>query len=189
LTPDGHSPVLGATTSLAQRRIVVATSSVAFGHQQAARERALQKFLLAGAAVALLDGMFAVVVYVSILHLTNAGRIFQSIAAGLVGKASYDGGGTTIALGVALHIVIAFSWTTVYYLVSRTVPAIRAFASSNGGSLVTGMAFGACMWLGMDYVVIPLSQARFTPPSNWQFWLQLGWHIVGLGPPLVRILR
>ena len=97
--------------------------------------------------------------------------------------------GTTIALGVALHIVIAFSWTTVYYLVSRTVPAIRAFASSNGGSLVTGMVFGACMWLGMDYVVIPLSQARFTPPSNWQFWLQLGWHIVGLGPPLVRILR
>lgn len=167
----------------------MATSSVAFGHQQAARESVLPKFLLAGATVAFLDGLFAVVVYVWMLHLTHAGRIFQSIAAGILGKASYDGGSTTIALGVALHIVVAFSWTTVYYLVSRSIPSIRQFASSNRGNLVTGLAFGAFMWLGMDYIVIPLSQARFTPPTNWQFWLQLGWHIVGLGPPLVRILR
>ena len=165
------------------------TSSMAFGHREAAREGDLAKFLFAGATVAFLDGMFAVVVYVWILHRTNAGRIFQSIAAGLLGKASYDGGTATIALGVACHIVIAFTWTTIYFLASRRIPSIRQFASSNTGNLVTGLVFGAMIWLGMDFIVIPLSAARFTPPTNWQFWLQLGWHIVGLGPPLVRILR
>jgi hypothetical protein len=167
----------------------VATSSVAFGHQGTARESVLSKFVLAGATVAFLDGAFAVVVYVWILHLTTAGRIFQSIAAGFLGKASYDGGAATIALGVACHILIAFLWTSVYFIASRRWSSVREFASSNGGTLVTGLAFGALIWLGMDFVVIPLSAARFTPPTNWQFWLQLGWHVVGLGPPLVRILR
>lgn len=167
----------------------MATSSVVFGQRERARESVLPRFLLAGATVAFLDGMFPIVVYVWIMHRTNAGRIFQSVAAGLLGKASYDGGSATIALGIACHILIAFTWTTIYFVLSRRVPAIREFASSNGGSLLTGMLFGAFMWLGMDLIVIPLSQARFTPPTNWQFWLQLAWHIVGLGPPLVRILR
>jgi hypothetical protein len=167
----------------------VATSSVAFGHQGAARESVLPKFVFAGATVAFLDGMFAVVVYVWILHRTNAGRIFQSIAAGLLGKASYDGGAATITLGVVCHVAIAFTWTAIYYFASRRLPSIRKLASSNGGNLVTGLVFGAVIWLGMDFVVIPLSAARFTSPANWQFWLQFGWHVVGLGPPLVRILR
>jgi len=167
----------------------VATSSLAFGHQSSARESILPRFLVAGATVAFLDGMFAVVVYVWIMHLTTAGRIFQSIAAGLLGKASYNGGTTTIALGLLCHIVIAFTWTTIYYFASRRVPSIREFASSNAGNLITGVLFGAVIWLGMDFIVIPLSAARFTSPANWQFWLQLGWHMVGLGPPLVRILK
>lgn len=167
----------------------MATSSMAFGHQRAAREGIVPKFVMAGATVAFLDGMFAVVVYVWIMHRTTAGRIFQSIAAGLLGKSSYDGGGATIALGVVCHIVIAFTWTAIYYFASRRIPSIRQFASSNGGNIVTGIVFGAVIWLGMDLIVLPLSAAKSTPPANWQFWLQLGWHMVGLGPPLVRILR
>ena len=123
------------------------------------------------------------------MHRTTAGRIFQSIAAGLLGKASYDGGTATIALGVVCHIVIAFAWTAIYFVASRRITSIRQFASSNAGNIITGLLFGAVMWLGMDFIVLPLSATKQTPPGNWQFWLQLGWHIVGLGPPLVRILK
>ena len=167
----------------------MATSSLAFGQDRSARENALTRFALAGATVALLDGAFAVVVYVFILHLTTAGRVFQSVASGLLGKASFNGGAATVALGAACHIFIAFSWTTVYFVASRRIASIREFASSNVGSMITGLVFGAAMWLGMDFIVIPLSAATFTPPSSWQFWLQLVWHIVALGPPIVRILR
>jgi hypothetical protein len=167
----------------------VATSSMAFERRGAAREGVLPKFLFAGATVAFLDGMFAVVVYVWIMHRTTAGRIFQSIAAGLLGKSSYDGGSTTIALGVVCHIVIAFAWTAIYYVASQRISSVRQFASSNAGNLVTGLVFGAVIWLGMDLIVLPLSAAKPTPPGNWQFWLQLAWHIIGLGPPLVRIIR
>jgi predicted ABC-type sugar transport system permease subunit len=48
-----------------------------------------------------------------------AQQILQSVAAGLLGKASFEGGAATAALGLALHFLIALSMSAVYYLVSR----------------------------------------------------------------------
>ncbi|MBA3759414.1 MAG: hypothetical protein H0X07_02700 [Gemmatimonadales bacterium] len=36
-------------------------------------------------------------------------RIFQSVAAGLLGQASFEGGAATAALGLALHYLIALT--------------------------------------------------------------------------------
>ena len=49
-------------------------------------------------------------------------RIFQSVAAGLLGKASFEGGAATAALGLGLHYFIACSMAVAYYLVARRVP-------------------------------------------------------------------
>ena len=167
----------------------MATSSVVLGGERATPASLLSRFLFAGATVAVLDGAFAVVAYVSILHLTTATRIFQSIAAGLLGKAAYDGGTSTAALGVLCHFIVAFGWTTVYLVLSRRITSIRQFASSNAGTIITGLAYGAVMWLAMNFVVVPNSAAHRPPVTNWQFWLQLVWHMIALGPPIVRILR
>src|SRR5580765_3558195 len=46
-------------------------------------------------------------------------RIFQSVAAGLLGTKSFQGGMKTAILGGVLHFFIAFSWAAIYYIASR----------------------------------------------------------------------
>jgi predicted ABC-type sugar transport system permease subunit len=52
-------------------------------------------------------------------------RILQSVAAGLLGQASFSGGAFTAALGLALHYLIALSMAAAYYLVARRWPLLR----------------------------------------------------------------
>ena len=82
----------------------------------------------AGAAGGLVAGTFDIV-YACDFWAVKAGvpmrRIFQSVAAGLLGKASFEGGAATAALGLALHYFIALSMALAYYLVARRWPLLR----------------------------------------------------------------
>src|SRR5262249_18556820 len=51
-------------------------------------------------------------------------RIFQSIAAGLLGRASYAGGLPTATLGLFLHFFIAGSIVATYFLASRRIDVL-----------------------------------------------------------------
>lgn len=53
---------------------------------------------------------------------------------------------------------------------------------------MVGLVYGALVWLLMDGVVLPLSQARVTPPTAPWFWLQLLTHPLVVGLPIVRVL-
>jgi len=53
-----------------------------------------------------------------------AQRTFQSVAAGLLGKASFEGGSGTAALGLGLHCFIATTMAVVYYLAARRRPML-----------------------------------------------------------------
>src|SRR5689334_23554332 len=46
-------------------------------------------------------------------------RVFQSVASGLLGAASFTGGWRSAALGLALHYFIAMSMAVTYYLRSE----------------------------------------------------------------------
>lgn len=153
------------------------------------QETEVSKLVWASLTVAVLDALFAVVLYVVVLHATTVPRVFQSIAAGLLGKASYSGGAATVALGVACHLTVAFGWTSIFYVASRRIDSVRELMRSNAGSIAVGLLYGAIVWLAMDFIVIPLSRATPTPVANWRFWAMLAWHAVGVGLPMVRILR
>jgi len=76
-------------------------------------------FVLAGGLVA---GTFDIVyacVFWALKRNVPAQRILQSVASGLLGKASFQGGARTAALGLALHYLIALSMSAVYYLLAR----------------------------------------------------------------------
>jgi hypothetical protein len=51
-------------------------------------------------------------------------RIAQSIAAGVLGDASYDGGAASAWLGVGLHYFIAMMFVLVYWLMARRAAAL-----------------------------------------------------------------
>jgi len=78
-------------------------------------------------------------------------RILQSIAGGLLGKASYEGGLGTAALGVMLHFVIAFGAAFVYYAASRRFDFLVR------RPVVCGLLYGIAVYLFMNSIVLPLS--------------------------------
>lgn len=150
----------------------------------------LQRVLLAGAVVAFLDGVFAVVLYVFVVQTTTAGRIFQGIAAGLIGRtAALNGGAQTVALGLLLHCTVAYGWTTIYYILLNAFDWLRDAVATTRGKLIVGALFGATIWLGMNFVVVPLAGLKVAPATGWRFWVQLVWHMIALGPPIVAIVR
>ena len=72
------------------------------------RPRALDTILYGGLAVGVLDGLFAFVFYGAMLGVKPL-VIFQSVAAGLLGRASYGGGVPTFLLGLFMHFIVAFT--------------------------------------------------------------------------------
>jgi hypothetical protein len=117
------------------------------------RPRAFDTILYGGLIVGILDGLFALIFYGLILGAKPL-RIFQSVASGLLGRASYEGGIPTFLLGVLLHFVVASCIAAVYYLASLKLPVLIH------RPVVCGLIYGMLAYLGMNYVVIPLSAAR-----------------------------
>ena len=78
-------------------------------------------------------------------------RLLQSVASGLLGKAAFDGGAATAALGLALHFFIAYTVATVFWIASRRWPVlVRQPVSS-------GLLYGIGVYAVMNLVVVPLS--------------------------------
>lgn len=102
-------------------------------------------------AVGVLDALDALVFF----GLRGAApiRIFQSIAGGLLGRATYQGGLATALLGVGLHFFIAFGIVGTYHLVSRKIPLLTR------RPVLCGLAYGVVAYFVMNYVVVPLSAA------------------------------
>ncbi len=105
--------------------------------------------LLGALTVGVLDGLDAIIFFG--LRGVAPHRIFQSIASGLLGRASFQGGAATVALGVLLHFTVALGIVATYHLASRRLPTLaqRPF--------LWGPLYGIAAYLVMNYVVIPLS--------------------------------
>ena len=91
------------------------------------------------------------------------GRIFQSIASGLLGQASHAGGTPAVALGVLLHFTIACAIVTTYFLVSRKLDFLRR------RPIACGILYGLAVFAVMNLIVLPLSAIgrvpQFSGPS------------------------
>ncbi len=107
----------------------------------------------------------------------------QSVAAGLLGEASFTGGRATAALGLALHYFIAISMSVAYYLVSRRWPVLWQ------RPVACGAAYGLLLYGIMNYVVLPLSAAG--PRSNDPLWivLSIAVHAFLIGVPIALFAR
>ena len=114
----------------------------------------------------------------------SAERIFQSVAAGLLGKASFDGGAATAALGLALHFFIATSMSTAYYLVARRWPLLWQRA------VPCGLVYGLFLYAVMNFVVVPLSAAGGGGAKD-PLWLAMSVavHALLIGLPIALFTR
>lgn len=135
-----------------------------------------------GLAVGILDGLFALLFYGLILGVDPL-RIFQSVASGLLGKASFEGGFPTFLLGVALHFIVATCIAAVYYLLSLRLPVLIDHA------VVCGLLYGLLAYAGMNYVIIPLSAASRSQFSLRTFIPAFIAHAFLVGLPIALLAR
>jgi uncharacterized membrane protein YagU involved in acid resistance len=113
-------------------------------------------------------------------------RILQSVAAGLLGQAAFTGGAVTAALGLAAHLAIAITIAAVYYI------AARAWSSLWRHPWFYGALYGLCVYVVMNYVVVPLSAAasRSMAPTDWVWVLPtIVVHAVFIGIPCALAVR
>ena len=150
----------------------------------APRQPSPLRLVLAGGLVAgTLD-----ITYASVFWGLKAGlpvrRIFQSVAAGLLGKASFEGGAATAALGLGLHYFIACSMAVAYYLVARRVPPLRE------RPVAYGAAYGLLLYGIMNYIVVPLSAAGGGGAKD-PLWVGLSVvvHMFLIGVPIALFVR
>ncbi len=107
-----------------------------------------------------------------------ATRILQSVAAGLLGPASFEGGAATAALGLALQYLIAVTMSAAYYVVAGRWPLLR------NRPVACGAGYGLLLYGIMNYVVVPLSAASVGSQDPWWIALSIAVHILFIGIPI-----
>jgi len=141
-----------------------------------------RSILLGGLTVATLDGLDAVIFF-GIRNGVPPYRIFQAIAAGLLGKASFQGGAPTVALGLLCHLIIATTIVALFVFASRRLPALaeRPF--------LWGPVYGVAAYLVMNLLVVPVSAANPAPKTLAVVINGVLIHIVGVGIPSALFAR
>ena len=110
--------------------------------------------------------------------------ILQSIAAGWLGKASYQHGLASALLGLVSHYGILGVATALYLAAARRQPMLVTRA------VTCGLAYGLAIYLFMNFVVLPLSAGPH--PPNRALDLVVGGvliHMLGVGLPIALITR
>ncbi|MEP6916078.1 MAG: hypothetical protein ABJC89_10550 [Acidobacteriota bacterium] len=111
-------------------------------------------------------------------------RIFQSIASGVLGPASFEGGVRSAALGVFLHYVIAFGIVLVFFIASRRITFLTRHA------VVSGILYGVAAYFVMNRVVIPLSAIGAAQSVAWPVFVNgILIHAFGVGLPAAFFAR
>ena len=112
--------------------------------------------------VAVLD-ITEVIVFYGIRGVAPS-RILQAVAAGLIGRErAISGGIATAALGLTIHVCIAFVVVLIYHLAARRIRALTA------RPILMGALYGLAVYLMMNFAVLPLTATG--PPRLSPWWV------------------
>jgi hypothetical protein len=143
----------------------------------------LVRLLRAGLLTALTDGLFSSLLNVYAYHSTVS-RLWQGVASVLLGAEALNGGARTVAIGLVMHVAVAFTWSAVFLLVVVRWPWIRRLLDSAYGVAKVAALYGPLVWMVMSLAVIPLLVHR-PPTIGLRWWVQFFGHIPFVGLPIV----
>lgn len=138
--------------------------SAASIHRMSVRRIDWSQVLFGGLLVAVGDIVFATTLWFS-WDAPGLQRVFQTIAVGVLGPASFDGGASTAVLGAVLHMFMATMFVVVYTLAARRRPNLLA------RPVASGLAYGVALYVVMNFVVMPLSRVGRSPSFDHPDWI------------------
>lgn len=113
--------------------------------------------ILAGTAIVGSLDILEVIAFYGVRSGVPPTRIVQGVAAGLYGRASFEGGIRTALIGLAIHFVVAFCVVAVYHLAARRISFLTRHP------FLAGTLYGFGVWAFMGFVVMPLSAIGHPP--------------------------
>lgn len=144
--------------------------------------RTVVPVLAGGLAAGALDILYAIAFW-RLKANVPASRILQSVAAGLLGTASFSGGTETAMLGLVLHFGIAVSMAFAYLVAAQNRPELRR------RPVLYGAFYGVVLWAIMNFVVVPLSSAPSGSKDELWITLSILVHAVCIGIPIALSVR
>jgi hypothetical protein len=145
------------------------------------------RLIRAGLLTGVTDGLFSSVLSVVFYHST-ASRLFQGVAAVLLGQEAFNGGTATVALGVLMHFGVAFGWSALFLFLVMRSRWIHGLLASPYGVVKVASLYGPFIWMVMSLAVIPLLTHR-PPTINNRWWIQFIGHFPFVGMDLDDSLR
>jgi hypothetical protein len=143
--------------------------------------RAITFVLLAGFVAGLLDIIYALLFHGArgVPHIA----VLQSIASALHGPAAFRGGAAAAGEGLALHFLISCAAAAAYFAAAWRLPLLAR------RPCLFGPVFGLAFWALMNFLVVPLSAARFGPPDSAEVVGGLLAHAFLFGLPIALVAR
>lgn len=112
--------------------------------------------LLTGLLAGFLDGSAAAILYF-IRTGKNPVAVYEFIASGVFGRDAFTGDPVMPVLGLMFHFFIAMTWTALFFLAYPKVERMQQSPVANA------IGYGACIWLFMNLVVLPVSNVPAVP--------------------------
>lgn len=109
---------------------------------------------------------------------------FQSIAMGALGRAAFQQGLGSAALGLFVHLLISVAAAGIFLMAAMWRPVLIR------RPVTSGIVFGLLAYLVMNFVVIPLSAIGFhLPKSAFLGALSLAVHLFAFGLPIALVSK
>lgn len=143
----------------------------------------MRAFVCAGIVTSVVDAVFASTLNV-VAYRATVWRVWQGVAAVVLGTRAFEQGAGSVALGLGLHALVAFGWSGVFALLIGHWPEVRRLVGSRHGTLKVAALYGPVVWLVMSLIVIPAFTHR-TPSFSVRWWVQFVAHIPFVALPIV----
>jgi uncharacterized membrane protein YagU involved in acid resistance len=145
------------------------------------------RLVIAGMLTGIVDGLFSSILSAAFYGSTVT-RLWQGVAATLLGSTAVNGGARTALVGVLMHVGVAFGWSAVFLLLVTRWHALQRLVDSPYGVMKAAALYGPFVWMVMSLAVIPLLVHR-PPAINFRWWVQFFGHIPFVALPIVASLR
>ena len=145
-------------------------------------QSALSIILRAGFVAGTLD-----ITCATIQFLLSGGKsvvtLLQFVASGVFGKDAFAGGLTMAGWGLLFHYCIAVSFAAFFYLIYQRLPRLRT------DRILMGVLYGVFVWLVMNLLVVPMSQAAPRPFTSSRVIISMSILIIAIGLPISMIVN